>query len=208
MSFAMGKQMNPYTVASIQKALFTDQISEVYPSDMWSDYDLDWNDPENLTREREMYTNEGWHWVNHENTIAQGTLWGGCLEVLDYHFKTKKYLPDFDQGIILCLETSEEMPSHGAIYRFIASLAEMNILQKCYGILVGYPKAQFCQILPPEGREAYIKNQQRAILHAMEDHNVSLLTIFNMNFGHTDPQTILPLGSIATLNGIHKTIVF
>lgn len=126
--------------------------------------------------------------------------------MLDYQFKVKKYLPDFDKGIILCLETSEEMPSHGAIYRFIASLAEMNILQKCHGILVGYPKARFCQTLPPEGRDAFMQNQKLAIQNAMEDHNVSVLTIFNMNFGHTEPQMILPFGSIATLNGLKKKV--
>lgn len=208
--FAMGGGMQEYTIHSIRKALFTRAIGEVEAAAEWSDVDLDWSDRENLTKKRPMYKGEGWHWHNFPNEVIQGHLWGGCLEVLDLHLSVKHYLPSLDQldQMILFIETSEEMPSEGFIYRFIAALAELGMLKKFQAILVGYPKAQFCGNIPAGGREAFIVNQQHAVKNALKDYNSNIPVVFNMNFGHTDPQMIIPNGGVVKIDGIKKTISF
>ena len=73
---------------------------------------------------------------------------------------------------------------------------------------MAYPKAQFCGQQPPEGREAFILNQKNAVINALRDYESRVPVIFNMNFGHTDPQIIIPNGGSATINCTSKTIQF
>lgn len=133
---------------------------------------------------------------------------GGCLEVLDFHLSVKHYLPTFEQldRKILFIETSEEMPSEGRVYCFIAALAELGLLQRFQAILIGYPKAQYCGTYPPEGRDAFILSQKNAIKNALKDYSSNILVIFDMNFGHTDPQIIIPNGGFISIDGANKTI--
>jgi len=208
--FAMQGHMHDFTVQYLRKALFEQSIGEIHSSPEWTDYDLNWDDPQNNTQSRPMYPSDGWHWHNHENKILEGRLWGGCLEVLDLHLSVRRHLPPLDRltGTILFLETSEEMPTEGFVYRFLAALGELGILHKLKAILFGRSKAQFCGKFPTEGREMFIANQQRAVKRALQDYDCHLPVIFNLNFGHTDPQVIIPSGGIAIIDGVKKTIRF
>ncbi len=208
--FAMGGGMQEYTTHWIKKALFHPPIGEVFPAPEWSDADLDWSDPQNLNKKRPMYSSDGWQWHNNQDYVIQGRLWGGCLEVLDLHLSVNRYLPNFNQidDMILFLETSEEMPSEGFVYRFFAALAELGILKKFKAILMAYPKAQFCDNQPPEGREAFIINQKNAVKNALKDYCSTIPVVFNMNFGHTDPQMIIPNGGMVSIDFKQKTISF
>ena len=120
--FAMGGGMQDYTIDSIKKSLFHPPIGHVSAASEYSDADLDWADENNLNKKRPMYPSEGWYWHNTQEQIIEGRLWGGCLEVLDLHLSVRRYLPAFEKldGSILFLETSEEMPSEGLVYCFIA----------------------------------------------------------------------------------------
>lgn len=206
--FAMGGGMQEYTVASIRKAVFTPPIGRITAAPEYSDADLDWADRQNLDWKRPMYSGLGWYWHNKQDNLIEGRLWGGCLEVLSFHLSVRKYLPDFEklQDTILFIETSEEMPPQELVYRFIASLAEIGLLQKFAAILMACPKAQFCGKQPPEGREAYISNQQNAVIDALKDYDTDIPVIFNMNFGHTDPQTIIPSGGTVRIDCQNETI--
>lgn len=208
--FAMGGGMQEYTIHSIRKALFDSSIGEVQPAMEYSDADLDWGDRENLNKKRPMYPTNGWLWHNWSNESIKGRLWGGCLEVLDFHLSVNRYLPDFEclNDTILFIETSEEMPTDGFVYRFIAALGELNLLKKFKAILAAYPKAQFCDKLPPGGREFFISQQQEAIKSALRDYEADIPVIFNMNFGHTDPQIIVPSGGLISIDSTKKTIRF
>lgn len=208
--FAMQGKMHEFTVQYLKRVFFEGAVGEVRSAPEWTDYDLNWEDPQNLQKTRPLYKSDGWHWHNFENKVLQGRLWGGCLEVLDLHFSVKRYLPPLDQltDCILYLETSEEMPSDGLVYRFLASLGEQGILEKLKGLLFGRPKAQFCSKTPPEGREIFILNQQNAVKKALKDYASNLPVVFNLNFGHTDPQVLIPNGDIAFIDGIKQTIRF
>lgn len=206
--FAMGGGMHDYTIESLRNALFQLPVGEVTPPPFYSDADLDWADKSNLTKKRPHYPNPGWIWHQMPDKVIEGRLFGGCLEVLYMHLAVKRYLPDFDRlnGTILFLETSEGMPCDGFVYRFISALAELGLLQRFKAILMGIPKAQFCGKEPPEGREAYILNQQKAVKNALRDYQSDMPVLFNFNIGHTDPQLILPNGGLISINPIDKTI--
>lgn len=47
------------------------------------------------------------------------------------------------------------------------------------------------------------------IKKAVQDYNApDLPIVFNLHFGHTDPQLIIPNGRIATIDGTQKKIFF
>jgi muramoyltetrapeptide carboxypeptidase LdcA involved in peptidoglycan recycling len=208
--FAMGGGMHDYTVDAIQKALFSPSVGEVHAAPAWTDVDLEWADRQNLNIKRPMTGSEGWHWHNNQNDLIQGQLWGGCLEVLNFHLSINRYLPRPDQldNAILFIETSEEMPPEGFAYRFIAALGELGLLTRFKALLMGIPKAQFFGKQPPEGSEAFIINQQNAVKNALKDYGSNIPVVFNMNFGHTDPQMVIPNGGEAAIDCARKTITF
>jgi muramoyltetrapeptide carboxypeptidase LdcA involved in peptidoglycan recycling len=208
--FAMGGGMQEYTIQSLRKALFAPPIGKIEAALEYSDADLDWADKENLQKKRPTYPSKGWLWHNESRELITGQLWGGCLEVLDLHLSVRRYLPDFERlnNSILFIETSEEMPSEGFVYRFIAALGELQLLHKFKALLVAYPKAQFCEQRPPSGREAFIVNQREAIKNALKDYHATMPVLFNMNFGHTDPQLIIPNGGFVSIDCSKKVCEF
>lgn len=208
--FAMGGGMQDYTIQNIFKALFHENVGEIKSSPERTDEDLPWDDPKNLNIKRATIPSDDWEWENIKHGQIQGQFWGGCLEVLELHLKIKKYLPPLEnlKDTVLYLETSEEMPSSGFVYRFFASLAELNTLQHFKAILMAYPKTQFLGQKPPEGSGEFIKNQKTAIRNALKDYGISIPIIFNMNFGHTDPQLIIPNGGNVLINFDQRKIEF
>lgn len=208
--FAMGGEMHGYTKESIHKTLFENSIGDIYAADEWTDIDLDWGDKKNLGIIPPMYKSQGLEWFNAQEDFLKGQLWGGCFEVLELHFLTKQYLPKFEnlKNTILFIETSEEMPSEGFVYRFFAALAELGVLSQFKAILVGFPKAQCLNSVALGGREQYILNQKNAVKKVLTDYKIKIPIIFNMNFGHTNPQLIIPNGGEVKINFKLRKIAF
>lgn len=208
---AMQGCVHDFTKKYLKKVLFDSTIGEIFDSAQFTDFDLDWVDQENLTKMRPMEKSPGWLWLNVENKKITGRLFGGCLEVLAMHLVDDTYLPDAQEfdDMILYVETSEEMPSADFVYQFFEGLAKKGLLQRIRALLVSIPKTQFMDQLPPEGRSDFIINQRNAINKALIDFGVAKLpVVFNLHFGHVDPQLIIPNGGIVIINGITKKIFF
>ncbi len=47
-----------------------------------------------------------------------------------------------------------------------------------------------------------------AVKNALRDYKSNIPVVFNMNFGHTDPQIIIPNGGMVSIDGHAKTIHF
>ena len=111
------------------------------------------------------------------------------LVVLDWLRGTPVFPPpDSLDGAILFLETSEEAPSPDVLAHFIRSLAAMGCLQPLAGILLGRPGGQIDPALFP----AFADTLRRTV---REEYGLRELPIVsNMDFGHTDPMMVLPLG--------------
>lgn len=208
---AMQGGMHEYTKNYIKKALFEPQIGEIINSPEWTDFDFDWADKTNINKVRPMEKSPGWLWQNVTGKKIKGRLFGGCLETLELHLAAGRYLSEAEDfnDVVLYVETSEEMPSAGFVYRFFAALGEDWILQKIRALVVGIPKTRFMQQIPPEGRESYMINQRNAINQALQDYEVPHLpVVFNLHFGHVDPQIIIPNGSTIIIDGKQEKIFF
>ncbi len=205
--FAHQKEMNPYTIKYIKHALFDEGEFELIPSESFNDIGLDWGNIEQLVKDREYETNEGWSWDGSKN--AEGLLWGGCVESVDEMLRHGVAIPSLDQfkEIVLMMETSEEIPSADYVMRFFRALGERGILQRVKGICVGRAKARdFDKPRNPEDRVAYRKEQQETIIKTVRLYNKEVPIVQNLDFGHTEPQIPMPYGSLVRIDTENKKI--
>ncbi|MFA5355228.1 MAG: S66 peptidase family protein [Candidatus Paceibacterota bacterium] len=193
--FAMQGEMDKYTVENIHHALFDSGEYEITASDEYNEIGLNWKDETLLTTKRTYEKNMGWVWDAPMD--GEGILWGGCLESIDDMLRNNVPIPSLKkfENIVLMLETSEEIPSHGYVRRVIRALGERGVLLNIQGILVGKPKAwEFDKPFTKEERMTYTKGQQEAIIETVRIYNQIVPIIQNINFGHTDPQVPMPYG--------------
>jgi muramoyltetrapeptide carboxypeptidase LdcA involved in peptidoglycan recycling len=206
--FGRGGSMGPYTADSLRRALFERGEFEVTPAPEYTDEHGDWADSETLTRPPVMFPNAGWSWLN-EGRIAEGVTWGGCLEIIDWQLLASRYiLPnEVYDGCILYLETSEEMPSATYVYRLLMGMGERGLLQRFPAVLMGRPKAwSFERSGTAEEKAEYTRAQEEAVRQALQEYHPDALAVFNVDFGHTDPQCIIPNGGQVRVDGVEKRI--
>lgn len=205
--FAETGKINEFTLKYLKLALFKEGEVEIEASNKYSDIGLDWNDPENLDKERVYEPNEGWFWDG--NTSAEGITWGGCLESIDEIFRHGISIPSLEQfgNIILLLETSEEIPTMNYVNRVCRALGERGILGKVKAVLIGRPKAwDFDKQKSTEGKSEYRKQQREVILEVVREYNDSIPVVQNLDFGHSDPQIPMSYGMSVRLEGKNKKI--
>lgn len=205
--FAMQKKMDDFTVKYLNHAMFTGGEVELELSDVYNDIGLNWNDHENINKERVYEKNDGWFWDGEMD--AEGITWGGCLESIDELLRNGVQIPtlkDFE-NIILITETSEEVPSSHDVFRVYRALGERGILERVKGVLVGRPKAwHFNKQNTTEQKAEHRKEQREAILKIVREYNKTVPIIQNMDFGHTDPQICMPYGSKVRILSSEKKI--
>jgi len=194
--FAENEGMFPYMVDSVRRTLFsTEPIGQLQPNtDGWTVEMLDWADPANQKRKRQLNPTTGWHWLQGKG-IYRGHLIGGCLEVMDW-LRGTEYFPSASdwQDAILFVETSEESPSPEQVLRMLRPLAAMGVFKNLSGILVGRPGGN----IPPERFVDYDEVLLKIVVE--EEGLADLPIITNMDFGHTDPMLVLPYGLQTEIN--------
>ncbi len=108
---------------------------------------------------------------------------------------------------MLLLETSEEMPSAVEVYRILRNMGERGLLQRFPAVLVGRAKAwNFDRRTDPAQKQEYVRQQREALLRAMREYHPDAMLVFDVDFGHTDPQLIIPNGGDVRLDGPARRI--
>jgi muramoyltetrapeptide carboxypeptidase LdcA involved in peptidoglycan recycling len=208
--FHLGRpgRLHPVSTASLRAALFTSGKFTLPEPTESGDVDLSWSDPATFERERPTEPAAPWTWVRADR-IVEGTGWGGCLDVLTWMAMANVEIRDADsyRGCILFIETSEEMPSATDVYRWLRSFGERGLLRQFPALLVGRAKAwSFARPLDTEAKEAFRREQRDAVTHAFDEYGRAPLIVFDVDFGHTDPQLILPVGGTIRIDGPSRRI--
>ncbi|GHD27879.1 S66 family peptidase [Streptomyces galbus] len=201
--------LHPQTEESLRAALFTPGVFELRPADRWRDVDGDWADPATFAAEPETRPGTGWGWVNADR-VVEGRSWGGCLEILAMLLMADREvshdLSVYDGGVLL-LETSEEMPSDTEVFRTLRNMGERGLLQRFPALLVGRPKTwSFQRPLGPDEGARYAAAQREAVLRALRAYAPDTMVVFDVDFGHTDPQLVLPYGGTIRVDGPSRRI--
>jgi muramoyltetrapeptide carboxypeptidase LdcA involved in peptidoglycan recycling len=207
-NFGMSVEMFPMTVDSLNEALFTGGEHQVVASKEYNDIGLDWADKANLEVARTMEQNDGLYWDG-EGKI-EGILWGGCIESLIFQATVNKYLPKEEdlEGVVLFIETAEDIPESWIPAYLLRGFGERGWFDKIQAVLVGRPKAwEFDKPNDAEKKKAYRQEQREEIIRSVRQYNKTIPIIQNLDFGHTDPQILLPSGSTVKIDTSEKTII-
>ncbi|PCJ20757.1 MAG: LD-carboxypeptidase [Candidatus Cloacimonadota bacterium] len=196
--FCQYKYLGPQFQSHIKDILFNNSNNYQYKkyTKFCHGY-LNWSNLSNVGKTNPMIQNSGWTWLQGNSTI-EGKLFGGCIETLE-QLKDTPFFPDanFWTNKVLFLETSEEKTNLNIIKSILYDYGKRQIFDKISALLIGrardYSKKEKleldCLILE------IIRKQFK---------NKTIPIITNMDFGHTDPQWILPLGINAKINCIDQ----
>lgn len=201
--------MHPQTAESLRAALFTSGAYELRPAERWNDVDRDWADPATFDAEPQTRPGTGWTWLNADR-IVEGRGWGGNLEILGSLLMADREvlhdLTEYDGGVLF-LETSEELPGAAEVFRTLRNFGERGLLQRFSALLMGRPKSwSFERPNSPEMAARYAMEQREAIERAVKTYAPSMLVVFDVDLGHTDPQLVVPHGGVIRVDGPARRI--
>ncbi len=187
----------------LKAILFEEQFPYRYaPYHEWTNGYKDWSQLETLGECQSFIENEnGWTFIQGD-TIVQGYLWGGCIEVLEF-MKSTIYWPQdyFWQDKVLFFETSEEKPSPMQVGYMLRNYGMQGIFSRVKGVIFGRAK-DYSLEENLELREILMN------IIAKEFGAEHVLIVVDFDFGHTDPKLILPLGGRVELNpGTNEVIL-
>lgn len=205
---AMQGEMHDYTVKHTEKAFFEDEIGVIEASEKFTDQTLDWNNPDNLEKHREIEEHPGWEWYNPDGEVVEGRIWGGCLDVVSINLQADTPLPEPEEleGKVLAVETSEEKPDQHFIDRFMMALGERGLLENFSAVIVGRAKARHHEEPSPEEREDFRETQKQVIKDRIDEYAPRTPVVFDLNFGHADPIIPLPVGGKIRIDTENKEI--
>lgn len=201
--------MHPQTAESLRAALFTSGAYELKPAERWNDVNGDWADPATFDAEPATRPGTGWTWVNADR-VVEGRSWGGCLEIVGWLLMADREiahdLTEYDGGVLL-LETSEDMPSATEVFCTLRNMGERGLLQRFSALLMGRARTWSLE-RPNSPQEAarYAAGQRDAVLRAMEAYAPDTPIVLDVDFGHTDPQLVIPYGGIVRVDGPDRRI--
>jgi muramoyltetrapeptide carboxypeptidase LdcA involved in peptidoglycan recycling len=185
-------------------AAFTDHVREMLiepkptytyqPYSLWTNEYVDWGTPGYNGETKPLQANvDGWQWLQGAGAV-RGRLFGGCIEVLEFMKSTRFWpAPEFWQGRILFLETSEDKPSVSQVKYMLRNYGMQGVFDGLAALLIGRARDYTVE----EKQELY---RQVVAVVAGEFGRTDLPIVANMDFGHTDPQFILPLGVAAEVD--------
>ena len=190
--FAEYPQPLPYTVESFRRTVLTPEAAgRIEPSPQWTEEILNWREQLDLTRPRRLEQSPGWSWLR--GGVSEGVLIGGCIESLQ-HLRGTSYWPDFE-GAILFLETSEEAPSPARVDGILMDYENMGVFSNLTGLLFGRPMA-------------YSDDQKEMLRQVIVERTASYSfpVVSDMDFGHTAPQFLLPIGCRARIDSDEQSV--
>jgi muramoyltetrapeptide carboxypeptidase LdcA involved in peptidoglycan recycling len=200
--------VHPISLASLRSALFTNDTVEWKPVNDFTDLSPEWADLSTLDSPIPTTKEPGWFWHNVQRTVS-GPTWGGNLEILHWNLATNRWIRPADayEGCVLLLETSEEMPSSDEVFRMLRNAGERGLLERFPAVILAKPKAwDHDRVTNEEEREKFRGDQRHAVLRALEVYNPDALVVIGPDFGHTDPQYVVPYGGQMTVDGPTRRI--
>ena len=180
--------------AHVRALLFEpDDTYEYRPYAEWSDGYEDWREPSNAGEVGEQRAHDGWRWLQGSGRV-EGRLFGGCAEVLEMMKGTSFWpAPEFWRDRILFLETSEDKPTAETVGYWLRNYGVQGVFDRVSGVLVGRARGY-------SDAEKVDLDEMVVRVIAREFGAGALPVVTNLDFGHTDPQWILPLGVRAEID--------
>ncbi|MFF5859715.1 S66 peptidase family protein [Streptomyces sp. NPDC012751] len=201
--------LHPLTAESLRAALFDSGPYELRPAERYGDVDRDWADPATFDAEPASQPAGGWLW-HQPGRLVEGLAWGGNLEILSWLLMADREVerdPAAYEGRVLFLETSEELPSGETVFRILRNMGERGLLERFPALLMARAKAwSFEQPNDDDAKRRYATEQREAVLRALAVYAPHTMAVFDVDFGHTDPQLVIPYGGRVRVDGPARRI--
>lgn len=194
---------HPAHVASLSRALFAREVAPLDPLPAFTDLQGEWGDPASLDDELATTPEPGWIWHN-ADAVVEGPTWGGNLEILHWNLAAGRWIREVGayRGVVLLLETSEEMPGDVEVFRMLRNAGERGLLGVVAAVVVAKAKAwSTLRPLAPAEARAYRERQAEAVIRALDEYAPHAPAVIGPDFGHTDPQYVVPYGGRMTVDG-------
>lgn len=190
----------PYTEDWIRRTLMsTAPPDALVPSEGWTEQRIPWEDASRADERRIMTPNPGWHWLGGEKQ-AEGHLIGGCLEVIDFLRGTPWWPdPEYWDGAVFYWETSEDVPPPSQVRYLLRTYGMLGIYDHLAGMLVGRARSYTAE------QQAELEKSIQDVI-GVEFGRPDLPVVLGLDFGHTDPQMVLPNGGRVIIDPATKTI--
>lgn len=191
--FAENVAMHEYSKNAIFSALFEDKPYQITSSCTWCGCTLGWEKESNNYISRPMQDElHGLEFLQGKST--QGALIGGCIDVFSDVYKAGLF-EDIDwSDKILFIETSDEFPTPEQYREYLLTLKQYGVFDKINGIIVGKPK-----------EEKYYQEYKEILVDILQEYDITI--VYNVNFGHDDPITVLPYGAILKIDVENSTLI-
>lgn len=163
-----------YTLEYFKKCLMSDEPFEIKPSENWTD-DAWYKNQDN----RKLIKNDGFWLINKGE--ARGTILGANLCTFNL-LQGTEYFPKFTQDTIMFIEDDEESKPHH-FDRDLQSIIHQPGFENVKGLVIG----RF------QNASGISKDLLIKIIKTKKELN-NLPVIANIDFGHTSPIIIYPIG--------------
>ena len=201
-------EMLPYTKNAFLSYLEGNEKKEIRPSKVWyeerEDFSRNAIGTERITHEEK----HGFELLQGKEKFS-GKLLGGCLESFYDILTTSRYederevcekyhiFPEKEEwkGKILFIETCEEKPEPELFRKELEVLKRKGIFEEVNGVIVGKPQD-----------EAYYEEYKKIYREIIDNQELPIL--YNVNFGHALPRTVLPYGASVEVDAKEQRITF
>ena len=185
----------------LRRVLFDGTVPFEYPPfSLYCDGYEDWSDPGNAARPTKLLRDAGPRTVLGRG-VVRGRLWGGCLETLEM-LKGTPWWPGSEawDGAVIMVEGSEEAPEPDDFRRALRSWHAAGRLERIAALIVGRARDY------DDVQKTELEDVLRTFMLEEADRP-DLIVLANCDFGHTDPQWVLPLGCEVAVDADRARII-
>lgn len=199
----LGEDMLPYTKKTFEA--YFDGLSEIVSSDVWYEEREDFSVSQ-VGVDRIAHKEEIGYEVLQGNSFC-GTLLGGCIETM-YNMlcgdeEEKEIVCKYELfpskedwiGKVLFVETSESKSSPELLEKMLMELKNRGVFDSVSGVIVGKPQ------------NMVYYEEYKAVWEKVVD-NKELGILYNVNFGHAHPKTVLGYGVEVAVDINNKTLKY
>jgi muramoyltetrapeptide carboxypeptidase LdcA involved in peptidoglycan recycling len=203
-----GPRVDPVHLESLRAALFGGDV-QIHPLERTRDDGIRWEDPRALTDAPDDLPAEPWTWSGPARRVSAPT-WGGNLEILHWNLAVGRWILPNEAyaGCVLALETSEEMPPPGEVYRMLRNLGERGLLEVFPALVWARPRTSHGEVRRTPDEAGVLRAAHReSVLRAVTEYNPEMVVVMDVDFGHTSPQWVLPYGGRLTVDAEQERLV-
>lgn len=195
----LDKKMLDYTEKYFLEYFNNSENILIKPSGIWFEERKDFSKSELNTSRKSHLDNRGFELLQGSH-IFKGELYGGCVESIyssisgDRSLEQKEIIKKYNlilnnedmKNKILFLETSENKTKPEELKKMLKEFVSFGLFKNINGLIIGKPQD-----------ETYYEEYKKIYKEAL-DKEIPIL--YNVNFGHSYPRTILAYGTEIEVN--------